>query len=587
MMKLRLELMVLALAWPACAQVDLSGEWAPQFHEDQPERIPGPELGDYLGLPINGAARMRGDIWDASLLTLPEHQCKPHPSDYGSRGPANLRISKEVDHDTQQVVAYHTHISWMAPERTIYMDGRPHPPDYAAHTWQGFSTGKWDGNTLTVTTTHLKIGWIRRNGIPRSDRATVTEHFIRHDDDHLTLVTIVDDPVYLSEPFLRSTDFVLDLTQQIEPYPCEAVEEVVREKGVIPHHLPGTNTFLKEFPDRFHLPELAARGGAGTMYPEYEAVLKDASQHKVEEQTGAQRSAPKPNLLGEDIRVLPAGGNVYMLLGPGGNTAVQVGKDGVVVVDPQYARVADAMASAIRKLSAKPIRYVLDTSFDAHHTDGNEAMSKLGATITGGNVANAGAGWGATIIAQENVLDRMSADSGKTTASASGNWPMDIYRAGQKDLYVNGEAVQLFHQPAAHTDGDSIVFFRKSDVLATGDIFTPGSYPVIDVEHGGSINGTVDALNRILDLTVPAEKQEGGTMVIPGRGRLCDEADVVEYRDMVTIIRDRIRDMIKKGMTLEQVKAAKPTRDYDPLYGDTTGAWTTSMFVEAAYKSLK
>src|SRR5579863_4564461 len=289
-------------AFPAFAQLDLSGEWAPEFHEDQPERIPGPEIGDYLGLPINDAARMRGDIWDADLLTLPEHQCKPHPSDYGPRGPANLRLWKEVDAATQQIVAWHTHISWQATERTIYMDGRPHPPEYAAHTWQGFSTGTWDGDILTVTTTHLKIGWIRRNGIPRSDRATVTEHFIRH-GDHLTLVTIVDDPVYLSEPFLRSTDFALDLNQQIEPYPCEAVEEVVREKGVIPHHLPGTNTFLKEFPDRFHLPELAARGGAGTMYPEYEAVVNEAAKHKVEEQTGAQRSAPKPNLLSEDIRV--------------------------------------------------------------------------------------------------------------------------------------------------------------------------------------------------------------------------------------------------------------------------------------------
>ena len=202
----------LLAALPALAQVDLTGEWNPRFHEDQPERIPGPEIGDYLGLPISDAARMRAEIWDASLLTLPEHQCKPHPSDYGIRGPANLRIWKEIDRESQQLIAYHTHISWMAPERTIWMDGLPHPPDYAAHTWQGFSTGKWDGNTLTVTTTHLKIGWIRRNGVPRSDRATVTEHFIRH-DDHLTVVTIVDDPVYLTEPFIRSTDFILDLNQ--------------------------------------------------------------------------------------------------------------------------------------------------------------------------------------------------------------------------------------------------------------------------------------------------------------------------------------------------------------------------------------
>ena len=186
----RLLVLAAALALPAFAQIDLSGEWNPLFHEDQPERIPGPEIGDYLGLPITDAARMRGDIWDADLLTLPEHQCKPHPADYGPRGPANLRIWKEVDPVTQQTVAWHTHISWQAPERTIYMDGRPHPPDYAPHTWQGFSTGKWDGDVLTVTTTHLKIGWIRRNGIPRSDRATPHRGTLDPPcEDHLTLVS--------------------------------------------------------------------------------------------------------------------------------------------------------------------------------------------------------------------------------------------------------------------------------------------------------------------------------------------------------------------------------------------------------------
>src|SRR6188472_3180942 len=185
----RLHTIALALAavsvigTTALAHVDLSGAWGQRFHEDNPERLAGPEIGDYLGLPINDAARLRGDSWDASLLTLPEHQCKPHPADYGPRGPANLRIWKEVDKDTQQLIAYHTHISWQAPERTIWMDGRPHPPEYAAHTWQGFSTGKWEGDVLTVTTTHLKAGWIRRNGIPRSDRATLTEHFIRHGDN--------------------------------------------------------------------------------------------------------------------------------------------------------------------------------------------------------------------------------------------------------------------------------------------------------------------------------------------------------------------------------------------------------------------
>jgi glyoxylase-like metal-dependent hydrolase (beta-lactamase superfamily II) len=179
----------------------------------------------------------------------------------------------------------------------------------------------------------------------------------------------------------------------------------------------------------------------------------------------------------------------------------------------------------------------------------------------------------------------MSAMQGKPGAIPAAAWPEDVYFNDQKDMFVNGEPVQLFSQPAAHSDGDSLVFFRRSDVVVAGDLFSPVSYPLIDVEKGGGINGEIDALNRILDLTVPADKQEGGTYVIPGHGRLCDEADVLEYRDMVTIIRDRIQDMIKQGMTLEQVKAARPTRDYDPLYGTT--AWTPDMFVEAAYRSLK
>jgi hypothetical protein len=261
------------LSVPVFAQHDITGEWNNRFHEDQLERIPGPEIGDYLGLPITDAARLRGDSWDASLLTLPEHQCKPHPADYGPRGPAQLRIWKEVDTASQQLVAYHTHISWQAPERTIYMDGRAHPPEYAAHTWQGFSTGKWEGDMLTVTTTHLKIGWIRRNGIPRSDKAVLTEHWIRH-DNNLTLVSIITDPVYLTEPFIRTTDWMQDPDQGMAPYPCEAVTEVDRPLGVVPNHLIGANPFLHEFSDRWSVPYEATRGGAETMYPEYQKKLK-------------------------------------------------------------------------------------------------------------------------------------------------------------------------------------------------------------------------------------------------------------------------------------------------------------------------
>jgi glyoxylase-like metal-dependent hydrolase (beta-lactamase superfamily II) len=282
--------------------------------------------------------------------------------------------------------------------------------------------------------------------------------------------------------------------------------------------------------------------------------------------------------------VLPVQGNVYNLAGAGANMTLQVGKDGLLLVDSKSARVSDQVLAAIRTVTDKPIRYILNTAADEELVGGNEKLSKAGSTITGGNVAGVNAGWAATIVAHENVTTHLSAQ-GESAIPVDG-WPKDTFFTDQKDLFFDGEAVQLFHQKAAHTDGDSLIFFRRSDVVSTGDLFTPGNYPVIDIKDGGTINGVVSALNRILDLTVPADKQEGGTYVIPGHGRLCDEADVVEYRDMVTILRDRIQDMVKKGMTLEQVKAAKPTRDYDPLYGTTSGPWTTDMFVESAYRSL-
>ena len=258
------------------AQADFSGEWAPLYHEDAPERLPGPELADYTELPINAAARMRADSWDADRISVvEEYQCRPHGSDYSMRGLGNLRVSRDFDPATQRTVAFHTHMLAWDSERTIYLDGRPHPPDYAPHTWQGFSTGKWDGDMLTVSTTHLKIGWIRRNGIPRSDKATLTEHWIRH-GDYLTLVSIVTDPAYLSEPFIRTTNWVADPRQEIAPYPCEPVTEVIREPGVVPHHLPGENTFLGEFPKKYGVPPEAARGGAETMYPEYRQKIAAA-----------------------------------------------------------------------------------------------------------------------------------------------------------------------------------------------------------------------------------------------------------------------------------------------------------------------
>ena len=252
---------------PALAQIDLSGEWAPQYHEDMPERLAGPEIGDYAGLPINDAARMMADAWNADIHSVPEHQCKPHPADYSPRGPAALQIWKEVDPASRQVIAFRTHIQWQAPERWIYMDGRPHPDEFAAHTWQGFSTGEWLGQVLKVTTTHLKKGWIRRNGVPRSDQADLTEYLWRHGDT-LTWTVIINDPLYLTEPFIRSSDFRWNPGQNVGNYPCQIVTELDHEQGWVPHWLPGENPNLDLYSKTNDVIQEAARGGPATMLPD-------------------------------------------------------------------------------------------------------------------------------------------------------------------------------------------------------------------------------------------------------------------------------------------------------------------------------
>ena len=290
-----------------------------------------------------------------------------------------------------------------------------------------------------------------------------------------------------------------------------------------------------------------------------------------------------------EIHVLPVQGNVYMLVGAGGNIAVQTGKDGVLLVDTGLEQNADKVLQTIRGLSKGTIRYIINTHVHPDHTGGNEKIAKAGKTIAGGNVVGAigeSAAEGAAVIAHENVMNRMSAPTGKQSPFPQGAWPTDTFFTKQKNLFFNGEGIEIIHEPEAHTDGDSMVFFRRSDVIVAGDVFTPGTYPIIDLQRGGNVQGIIAALNDIIRISIPADKQEGGTYVIPGHGRLCDQADVVVYRDMVTIVRDRVQDMIKKGMTLAQVKAAQPTLDYDPLYGSNTGFWTTDMFIEAVYKSL-
>jgi hypothetical protein len=267
-------LMGTAFGPAAFAQTDPSGVWSPLFDEDIPERLAGAEIGDYLGLPINAAARLRADSWDATLVELPENQCRAHGSDYGWRGPSVLSIWKEVDKASQKVIAYHTHLSAYGAEQTIWMDGRPHPPDYARHTWAGFSTGHWEGDTLVVETTHLKENWLGLNGVPRSDAATASAHIMRH-GDYLTVAAITYDPVYLTEPLIRTSDFLYNPQQELAPWPCEPVDEIDRPAGVVPSHFPGTNKYLDEFARRYRIPFEPTRGGAETMYPEYRLKLKD------------------------------------------------------------------------------------------------------------------------------------------------------------------------------------------------------------------------------------------------------------------------------------------------------------------------
>jgi hypothetical protein len=261
--------------------LDLTGNWAPLMHEDQPERGAGPALVDYAGLPITDGARLWAESWDASRLTIPEHQCQVHVVSYIYRGPLNLRIWEEKEPQSQRLISIKQYISTYEQNRTIWMDGRPHPPEAAPHTWMGFSTGKWEGNILTVTTTHIKQGWIRRNGLPQSDQATLVEHYIRH-GDLMTHMIVLTDPVYLTEPLVKTQDFRQNLQEgQNWLYPCEPVVEIAgRPRGDVPNYLPGLNPFLTEFADKFGIPAEAVLGGAETMYPEYQKKLKQMSGAK-------------------------------------------------------------------------------------------------------------------------------------------------------------------------------------------------------------------------------------------------------------------------------------------------------------------
>jgi hypothetical protein len=255
---------------PAFAQIDFSGEWAPVRSMDNTE---DPWVGDWVGLPLNAAGLARAEGWDASLLSLPEYQCRPHGWSYIYRGPTQLRISKEVDPFSREVVAYQP--EWhQSTNMPVYLDGREHPPEESAHTWGGFSTARWDGDMLRITTTHLKEDYIRRNGAMVSDRAKVTTWWIRR-GDYLTWINIVHDPLYLAAPLARSAEYKLTVNSLVPAHPCTAVFEGL-EKGHVPHFLPGENPYLADLRHRYGIPDAAPVGGAETMYPEFMKQLQDS-----------------------------------------------------------------------------------------------------------------------------------------------------------------------------------------------------------------------------------------------------------------------------------------------------------------------
>jgi cyclase len=312
---------------------------------------------------------------------------------------------------------------------------------------------------------------------------------------------------------------------------------------------------------------------------------------------GLNASAKQPQDSGEDLEVLQVRPNIYMIAGAGGNIAVQLGPLGAVLVNAGSQQMSEKVLAAVKKLTSLPIRYIIDTSMDADFVGGNAKLSKAGATILSGAVGQVGVtedvisnGGAASVLAHENVLIRMSAPTGKVAPFPEELWPSKTYSFKRGySMYLNGEGIQVLHLPDAHTDGDSIVFFRRGDVIVAGDIYDTTRFPVIDLEKGGSIQGEVAALNRLLDITIPPVPfpwHEDRTLLIPGHGRICDDSDVVEYRDMVTIIRDNVQDLIKNGMTLDQVEKADPAKAYRRRYGSDKGPWTTDMFVEAIYKSL-
>ena len=599
------------------APVDLTGTWRWIPHEDERDRLPGAYPGDYRGIPLNDAARMRADTFDEELnSTSGLLQCRPRSPGYQPKGLDPMRIDRVMDPVSRQPVAYRVSYEKTPGDRVIWLDGRPRPSPYALRSWDGFSSGTFQGDTLEITTTHLKESFVRRNGVPTSFRATVIEH-ISLEEPYLEWTFTVIDPDYLTEPLVRSATYMRAPTLQLPPYPCQPEEYQPGEQYRVPHYPSGENPYLTESAFKYKAPLEGVRGGAETLYPEWRTrgstltppasqstlkpVYSDASTH-IAERADAER--PRPPAY-DKVEALHVSGNVYMIAGAGGNIAISSGGDGVIMVDSGAAAASERVLSAVRQVvqtlrppempdAASPfastwqathafaepmIRMIINTTSNPDHVGGNANIRKspmfrlLGFRDPSLSLQ---------VLAHEGVQRRLL-----ESKAAELVVPTDTYFSNNYTLYrfFNNQAIQLFHMRNATTDGDSAVWFRRADVIVAGDVYNSDIYPPIDVDKGGTIDGEIEALNTLAGMSVTEFMSQGGTMIIPGHGWMSDAADVGSYRDMLIVIRDRVQSMIDKSMTLAQVKAAKPTMDFDPEYGREPGV--TSRFVEAVYRSLK
>jgi glyoxylase-like metal-dependent hydrolase (beta-lactamase superfamily II) len=597
--------------------IDLSGTWRWLPYEDERDRTPGAYPGDYRGLPLNDAARMRADTYDEEWnATSPLLQCRPRSPSYQPKGLDPMRIDQVVDPVSRQLVAYRIVYEKTPGDRMIWLDGRARPSAYALRSWDGFSTGKFVGDTLEITTTHMKESFVRRNGVPASFRATVIEH-ISLQEPFLEWTFTVIDPDYLTEPLVRSATYTRAPNLQLPLYPCQPEEYQPGEKYRVPHYLPGENPYLTESAFKYKMPQEGTRGGAATLYPGWRArgatlappaaqfpfkpEYTDASTRVAERADAEPARAPAY----DTVEAIHVAGNVHLIAGAGGNIAVSAGGDGVVMVDSGAAAASGRVLAAVRQIvqSLRPaerpdatspyastwqgthavpdpaIRFIINTSGSADHVGGNAniRMSPMFRLLVYRDPSLS-----LQVLSHVNTQQRLlDAKVGEMVA------PTDAYASDRYALYrfFNNQAIQFVHPPRAITDGDSLVWFRRSDVIAAGDVYNSDIYPPIDVDAGGSIDGEIDALNTLIDLCATEFMAQGGTLIVPGHGWISDAADVGYYRDMLMIVRDRVQSMIDKGMTLAQVAAAKPTMDYDPEYGRQRGV--TARFVEAVYRSLK